>query len=76
MVDDKKGILNDERRPAKTEKFDVFKKKYKNIKIIIDNKYSVIYIYFSKIRYLLKTKKKTVNLMGLGIFKISKNRKY
>ena len=30
MVDDKKGILNDERRPAKNEKFDVFKK---NIKI-------------------------------------------
>ena len=27
VVDDKKGILNDERRPAKTEKFDVFKKK-------------------------------------------------
>ena len=26
VVDDKKGILNDERRPAKTEKFDVFKK--------------------------------------------------
>ena len=35
MVDDKKGILNDERRRAKTEKFDVFKK---NIKI--KNKYS------------------------------------
>ena len=43
---------------------------------MIDNKYSVIYIYFSKIRYLLKTKKKTVNLMGLGIFKISKNIKF
>ena len=43
----------------------------------MDNKYSVIYIYrFSKIRYLLKTKKKTVNLMGLGIFKISKNIKF
>ena len=27
VVDDKKGILNDERRPAKTEKFDVLKKK-------------------------------------------------
>ena len=75
MVDDKKGILNDERRPAKTEKFDVFKKII-NIKIIIDNKYSVIYIYFSKIRYILKPKKKTVNLMGLGIFKISKNIKF
>jgi len=33
VVDDKKGILNDERRPAKTEKIDVFKKylKLKNI---------------------------------------------
>ena len=30
VVDDKKGISNDERRPAKTEKFDVLKK---NIKI-------------------------------------------
>jgi len=29
VVDDKKGILNDERRPAKSEKFDVFKKNRK-----------------------------------------------
>jgi hypothetical protein len=29
VVDDKKGILNDERRPAKTEKFDVLKKNKK-----------------------------------------------
>jgi hypothetical protein len=43
VVDDKKGILNDERRPAKTEKFDVLKKRGE--KLIIDNKYSVIYIF-------------------------------
>ena len=34
VVDDKKGILNDERRPAKTEKFVVLKKFY------IKNNYS------------------------------------